>query len=80
MDDMLIKSKTIADHVAHISDTFAVLRRYQMKLNLLKCAFGVPLGNSWASWLIIEESRPIQKKYEPSLTYGFPARRKKFKA
>ena len=41
VDDMLVKSKTVVDHVAHLSDTFAVLRKYRMKLNSLKCAFGV---------------------------------------
>ena len=41
VDDMLVKSKIAADHIAHLSDTFAVLRKYQMKLNLLKCTFGV---------------------------------------
>ena len=41
MNDMLIKSKTAADHVLHLFDTFTVLRRYQMKLNPLKCAFKV---------------------------------------
>ena len=41
VDDMLVKSKTAADHIAHLSDTFAVLRKYRMKLNPLKCAFGV---------------------------------------
>ena len=41
MDEMLVKSKPTADHVAHLSDTFTVLRKYQMKLNLLKCAFMV---------------------------------------
>ena len=41
MDDMLVKSKIVADHIAHLSDTFAVLRKYQMKLNPLKYAFGV---------------------------------------
>ena len=46
VDDMLIKSKTAADHVAHLSDTFVVLRKYQMKLNLLKCAFRVASKNS----------------------------------
>ena len=44
VDDMLVKSKTTTDHVAHLSDTFAVLRKYQMKLNLQKCAFGVASG------------------------------------
>ena len=45
-DDMLVKSKIIADHVAHLADTFVVLRRYQMRLNPLKCVFGWPPGNS----------------------------------
>ena len=39
VDNMLVKSKTTADHVAHLFDTFAVLRKYWMKLNPLKCAF-----------------------------------------
>ena len=26
VDDMLVKLKTVGDHVAHLSDTFAVLR------------------------------------------------------
>ena len=28
IDDMLVKSKIIANHVAHLADTFVVLRRY----------------------------------------------------
>ena len=28
VDDMLIKSKIAIDHVAHLADTFVVLRRY----------------------------------------------------
>ena len=41
MNDILLKSKTAADHVSHLFDTFTVLRRYQMKLNPLKCTFRV---------------------------------------
>ena len=44
VDDMLVKSKTAADHVAHLSGTFVILRRYRMKLNLLKCTFRVASG------------------------------------
>ena len=28
VEDMLIKSKTVADHVAYLANTFVVLRRY----------------------------------------------------
>ena len=41
VDDMLVKSKAAIDHIVHLVDTFAVLRKYRMKLNPLKCAFGV---------------------------------------
>ena len=41
MDNMLVKLKIALYHVAHLSDTFVVLRKYQMKLNPLKCTFGV---------------------------------------
>ena len=33
VDDMLVKSKTATDHVAHLSDTFVILRKYRMRLN-----------------------------------------------
>ena len=41
VDDMLVKSKTIGDHVEHLNQMFSILQKYQMKLNPLKCAFGV---------------------------------------
>ena len=44
VDDMLVKLKTAVDHVAHLANTFAVLRKYRMKLNPLKCTFGVASG------------------------------------
>ena len=44
VEDMLVKSKTAANHVTHLSDTFTVLRKYRMKLNPLKYAFGVAFG------------------------------------
>ena len=41
MDDMLIKSKTASNHVTHLTDTFNILITYRIKLNPLKCVFGV---------------------------------------
>ena len=41
VDDMLVKSKKAVDHIEHLADMFAVLRKYGMKLNPLKCHFGV---------------------------------------
>ena len=41
IDDMLVKSKQRPDHPAHPQQNFDLLREYDMKLNPLKCAFGV---------------------------------------
>ncbi|KAL0444817.1 UNVERIFIED_CONTAM: hypothetical protein Slati_2204400 [Sesamum latifolium] len=44
MDDMLVKSKEARNHVEDLEETFAVLRKYRLKLNPGKCAFGVSGG------------------------------------
>ena len=41
VDYMLIEPKIATDHIAHFADTFSILRKYRMKPNPLKCAFGV---------------------------------------
>ena len=45
IDDMLVKSKERLDHTTHLQETFKLLRMYNMKLNPLKCVFGVSSGN-----------------------------------
>ena len=44
IDDMLVKSTTAELHIAHLSKAFQILRKYNMKLNPAKCAFGVSAG------------------------------------
>jgi hypothetical protein len=44
INDMLIKSKEEDDHLKDLEETFKTLRKYQMKLNPSKCAFGVSSG------------------------------------
>ena len=44
IDDMLIKSKERPDHTMHLQETFKLLRRHDMKLNPLKCAFRFSSG------------------------------------
>uniref|UniRef100_A0A2N9F3Z1 Uncharacterized protein n=1 Tax=Fagus sylvatica TaxID=28930 RepID=A0A2N9F3Z1_FAGSY len=43
-DDMLVKSKEEDGHLDDLRETFKTLRKYQMKLNPSKCAFGVYSG------------------------------------
>ncbi|XP_052300414.1 uncharacterized protein LOC127903754 [Citrus sinensis] len=44
VDDMITKSKVSKEHVRHLEETFELLRKYKMKLNPEKCAFGVESG------------------------------------
>ena len=44
IDDMLVKSTTAELHIAHLAEVFQILKEYNMKLNLAKCAFEVSTG------------------------------------
>jgi len=44
IDDMLVKSLQAEDHLTHLQETFDILRKYNMKLNPEKSAFGVGSG------------------------------------
>nr|CAN64615.1 hypothetical protein VITISV_036196 [Vitis vinifera] len=44
IDDIVVKSKTREQHVLHLQEVFHLLRKYGMKLNPSKCAFGVSAG------------------------------------
>jgi hypothetical protein len=44
VDDIIVKTKKTRDLIVDLEETFANLRRLQMKLNYRKCVFGVPKG------------------------------------
>ena len=41
VDDMLVKSRDAKTHLADLQEAFDTLKRYKMKLNPVKCLFGV---------------------------------------
>ena len=44
VDDMVVKSQSIDQHAADLNEVFAQVRKYNMRLNLEKCTFGVGGG------------------------------------
>ena len=44
VDDMLVKNLDEGKHLDDLQETFNTLRRYNIKLNPSKCAFGVASG------------------------------------
>ena len=53
MDDILVKSRKGADLLTDLAETFANLRRYDIKLNPSKCTFKVP-GRKLLGFLVFE--------------------------
>ncbi|KAA0032812.1 uncharacterized protein E5676_scaffold575G00370 [Cucumis melo var. makuwa] len=44
VDDLVVKSKRRQDHLKDLKVMFDHLRKYQLRMNPLKCAFGVSSG------------------------------------
>ncbi|XP_068317055.1 uncharacterized protein [Pyrus communis] len=44
VDNIMVKGKQRLDHICNLAKNFAILRKYNMKLNPAKCTFGVSSG------------------------------------
>ena len=44
INDMVVKSKKVEEHLTDLGETFSVLREHKLCLNASKCSFGVNLG------------------------------------
>ena len=41
IDDMVIKSKVVSEHIQDLEEAFSMLKKYQLRLNASKCSFRV---------------------------------------
>ena len=44
INDMVVKSKVVSEHVRDLRDIFEILMRHKLHLNASKCSFGVGSG------------------------------------
>ena len=44
IDDMVVKSKLMSEHLTDLMNVFEILRRHKLRLNASKCSFGVGSG------------------------------------
>ena len=44
VDDMVVRSQTVSQHAKNLEENFAQDRKYSMRLNPVKCVFGVGAG------------------------------------
>nr|XP_009795549.1 PREDICTED: uncharacterized protein LOC104242221 [Nicotiana sylvestris] len=64
IDGMLVKSQQLGNHIQHLSDTFQILRKFNMKQNPDKCAFGIS-SSKFLGFLVSNrgiEANPAQIK------------------
>ena len=64
MDDMLKKSKTLEDHLVNLKENFGVMKANKVRINPMKCTFGVAVGKFLGFMLIKRgiEVNPIKCK------------------
>ena len=44
VNDMVVKSKVVSEHVGDLKAIFDILRKHNLRLNASKCSFGVEFG------------------------------------
>ncbi|GBG92113.1 hypothetical protein CBR_g54413 [Chara braunii] len=66
LDDILVYSRTLEDHLEHLRRVLETLRRAKYKANRNKCEF---VRKSWNTWTILSHRRPsvrCQTRFKPS--------------
>ena len=72
IDDMLVKSLRADQHIAHLEQSFEVLKKYNMKLNPTKCSFGVSSGK-FLGYLVTQRGIEINpEQIQSVLRIPFP--------
>ena len=44
IDDMVVKSKIVSEHIRDLTNIFKILNGHKLRLNASKCSFGVGSG------------------------------------
>ena len=68
VDDMVVKSKVVSEHLEDLGGTFNVLRRHKLRLNASKCSFGVGQANFWVTWLLTGGLKSTPTRSKPLMT------------
>ena len=53
INDMVVKSKVMSEHVGDLRNIFEILRKRRLPLNTSKCALVWDWANFWVIWWLI---------------------------
>ena len=59
VDDMVVKSKVVSEHLGDLGSTFNVLRKHKLRLNASKCSFGVG-SSKFLGYMVTHTHRGIE--------------------
>ncbi|GKV35499.1 hypothetical protein SLEP1_g43756 [Rubroshorea leprosula] len=76
IDDVVVKSNGEADHLVHLRKSFERMRQHGLKMNPLKCAFGVSAGN-FLGYLVHERGLEVDKNKARAVIEVKPPQNKK---
>ena len=67
IDDMVIKSKLVSEHVGDLINIFEILREHKLRLNVSKCSFGVGSGK-FLGYMVTHKGIEINPDQIPLIT------------
>ncbi|XP_073121324.1 uncharacterized protein [Henckelia pumila] len=76
IDDIVVKSRKAEDHVEHLRKSFERMRKHNLKLNPMKCAFGVKAGN-FLGFLVHQHSVEVDQNKSNTILEARPPKSKK---
>ena len=76
IDDIIVKSDGIDNHIEHLRKSFDRMRSFKLKLNPLKCAFGVSAGN-FLGYVVHKKGIQIDKNKAQAIIQSKPPSNKK---
>ena len=66
INDMVVKSKKVSEHLGDLQVVFEILRNYKLRLNASKCSFGVGSGKFLGYMVTHRELKSIPTRLRPS--------------
>ncbi|GKV15290.1 hypothetical protein SLEP1_g26087 [Rubroshorea leprosula] len=75
IDDVVVKSNEDEEHLEHLKLAFERMRKHGLKMNPLKCAFGVSTGN-FLGYLVHERGLEVDQNKARAVIEAQPPRRK----
>ena len=76
IDDMVIKSKQVEEHLADLGEVFSILREHRLRLNASKCSFEVSLGK-FLSYMITHRRNEVNPDQIKAINNLHPPRNPK---